>query len=164
MNEFLEQDRIFQLVTGNENNHFRDSGAERNGTGRVNRSSFLAVIRARSGSDRRRRRSRRFSRDIDAAGVWRGGLQIRPARLFAHLCIYITEVVACQRYELISMSRRVKRVAVPVRNNPRGGRMKISQPPKRNITRTYTHTSFPLIDAYQLIPSTVRPPFRVMSV
>lgn len=29
-NEFLDQDRIFQFVTGSENNDFRDSGAERN--------------------------------------------------------------------------------------------------------------------------------------
>lgn len=27
--EFLDQDRIFQFVTGSENNDFRDSGAER---------------------------------------------------------------------------------------------------------------------------------------
>lgn len=47
-NEFLDQGRIFQFVTGSENNDFRDSGKK--GTGRVNRSSFLAVIRARSGS------------------------------------------------------------------------------------------------------------------
>lgn len=33
-NEFLDQDRIFQFVTRSENNDFRDSGAERNGSGK----------------------------------------------------------------------------------------------------------------------------------